>query len=98
MQAEIWSKNICPYCTRAKRLLNQLNIPYVEYVLGVTPDQLQGEQKLGDRNVLLARMPTAKTVPQIWINDVYVGGCEDLYAAHASGQLAQIMSGDHTTS
>lgn len=91
MQAEIWSKTTCPYCVKAKQLLSQLNVPFTEYVIGGSESSLEPHQKVGTREQLLARMPTAKTVPQIWINHTHVGGCDDLYAAHANGTLASLL-------
>lgn len=91
MQAEIWSKTTCPYCVKAKRLLTQLNIPFTEYVIGATTDQLSSDQVCATREQLLTRLPSAKTVPQIWINGTHMGGCDDLYAAHANGSLMKIL-------
>jgi glutaredoxin 3 len=92
MKAEIYSKTTCPYCTRAKALLSKLNVPYVEYVIGANASQLSANQQAVSRDHLLERLPTAKTVPQIWINGIHVGGCDELYAAHASGQLKKILT------
>ena len=80
-QAEIWTRQSpqCPYCTRAKALLHQLNIPYQEYILGTPADPtLEPHQQLGDREQLLQRVPHARTVPQIWLDGDYVGGYDDL--------------------
>jgi len=80
-QAEIWTRQSpqCPYCTRAKALLHQLNIPYQEYILGTPADPtLEPHQQLGDRDTLLQRAPNARTVPQIWLDGEYVGGYDDL--------------------
>lgn len=80
-QAEIWTRQNpqCPYCTRAKALFAQLNIPYQEFILG-TPatTELEPHQQLGDRDTLLQRAPNARTVPQIWLDGEYVGGYDDL--------------------
>lgn len=95
MQVEIWSKTTCPYCVRAKQLLTQLNVPFTEYVIGADATSLAANQKVGTRDQLLALMPTAKTVPQIWIRGVHVGGCDDLYAAHGDGTLANLLGSAH---
>ena len=80
-QAEIWTRHVpkCSYCTRAKALFAQLNIPYQEFILG-TPatTELEPHQQLGDRDTLLQRAPNARTVPQIWLDGEYVGGYDDL--------------------
>ncbi len=70
--AEIYTKPSCPWCVRAKDLLKLNGISYVEYVLGVdgvTKETI--EKKLGDGTQI-------RTVPQIFIDGKYVGGCTDL--------------------
>jgi glutaredoxin 3 len=68
MKAVIWSKYHCPYCEQARRLLEQQGISYEE-------------RKIGDgytREDLLEAVPTARTVPQIFIDDRLIGGYTDL--------------------
>ena len=68
MKAIVWSKYNCPYCDQAKALLTQRNIAYEE-------------RKIGDgytREELLEAVPTARTVPQIFINNQLVGGFTEL--------------------
>ena len=67
-KAIVWSKYNCPYCDQAKALLTQRNIAYEE-------------RKIGDgytREELLEAVPTARTVPQIFINNQLVGGFTEL--------------------
>lgn len=68
MQAVIWSKDFCGYCDLAKRLLEQKGIKYEERKIGTgwTKEQL------------LESVPTARTVPQIFLGEEYVGGFDDL--------------------
>lgn len=68
MEAIIWSKDFCGYCERAKRLLEQKGIKYEERKIGggYTKEQL------------LEAVPTARTVPQIFIDGEYVGGYTEL--------------------
>jgi glutaredoxin 3 len=68
MQAVIWSKDFCGYCDRAKRLLEQKGIKYEERKIGSgwTKEQL------------LESVPTARTVPQIFLDDKFIGGHDDL--------------------
>ena len=68
MKAIVWSKEKCPMCVQAKTLLNQHGIEYEERVVGVdwTKDQL------------LESVPSARSVPQIFIDDKYVGGYVEL--------------------
>ena len=66
--ATVWSKYNCPYCDQAKALLKQRNIPFEE-------------KKIGDgytKEELLEAVPTARTVPQIFIDDQLVGGFTEL--------------------
>lgn len=68
MQAIIWSKPNCPYCVKAKALLTNNNISFEERVIG---EEWTKEQ-------LLEHVPNARTVPQIYLNNEYVGGYDDL--------------------
>ena len=68
MKAVIWSKYNCAYCDQAKALLNQNNIPYEERKIG---DGWSKEQ-------LLEAVPNARSVPQIFLNEEYVGGFTEL--------------------
>jgi len=85
MIAEIYSKPNCPYCTKAKALLKLKNITYQEFVVNTgTPinyPQLSENQHFVTKDQLLERIPTARTLPQIWLNDEYIGGYTEL-AAH----------------
>ena len=68
MKAIVWSKYHCTFCDQAKALLESKGIPYEE-------------RKIGDgftREELLEAVPTARTVPQIFLNDEYVGGFNEL--------------------
>jgi glutaredoxin 3 len=68
MKAIVWSKYHCPYCDQAKALLSQKGIIFEE-------------RKIGDgytREDLLEALPTARTVPQIFIDDVLIGGFTEL--------------------
>jgi glutaredoxin 3 len=68
MKAIIWSKYQCPYCDQAKALLTQKGIEFEEKKIG------EGYTK----EDLLEAVPTARTVPQIFLNDEYVGGFTEL--------------------
>lgn len=68
MKAIVWSKYHCPYCDQAKALLKQNGIEFEE-------------RKIGDgytKEDLLEAVPTARTVPQIFLNEEYVGGFTEL--------------------
>ena len=66
--ATIWSKDNCPYCVQAKALLEQQGIAYEEKKIGAGYTKEQ----------LLEAVPTARTVPQIFINNNLVGGFTQL--------------------
>jgi glutaredoxin 3 len=68
MKAIVWSKNNCSYCDQAKALLNSKGIQFEE-------------KKIGEgwtREQLLEAVPTARTVPQIFLGEEYVGGFPEL--------------------
>jgi len=68
MKAIVWSKYNCPYCEQAKALLSQKGIPFEE-------------RKIGDgytKEELLEAVPTARTVPQIFLDENLIGGFDDL--------------------
>lgn len=68
MKATVWSKYHCPYCEQAKALLTQQGIPFEE-------------RKIDDgytKEDLLEAVPTARTVPQIFINEQLIGGFNEL--------------------
>lgn len=68
MKAIIWSKTSCGFCIMAKQLLEEKNIPYEERNLN----------KEWTKEQLLESVPDAKTVPQIFLDDKYIGGFTEL--------------------
>lgn len=75
---EVYSGSYCPYCVRAKALLQQRGLEFIEYDVQAEPER---------RNDMAVRAPGARTIPQIFINDRHVGGCDDLYALERKGEL-----------
>ena len=75
---EIYSGDHCPYCVRAKGLLKQKGFAFTEYDVQAHPEL---------REEMALRAPGARTIPQIFINGRYVGGCDDLYALEKKGEL-----------
>jgi glutaredoxin len=68
MKATVWSKYHCPYCDQAKALLKSKGIQFEE-------------KKIGDgytKEELLESVPTARTLPQIFLDDNYIGGFQEL--------------------
>jgi glutaredoxin 3 len=80
----IYTKFGCGFCFRAKRLLDQKGVEYIEH------DITMGGPK---RDEMLARAPMARTVPQIFIGETYVGGSDDLHALDAAGKLDALLAG-----
>lgn len=78
----IYTTQVCPYCVRAKQLLQRKGVDYDE--VDVSRDQEQ-------RIALVARTGQ-RTVPQIFINDQSVGGCDELYALERSGRLDTLLA------
>ena len=67
-RAIVWTKDACPYCVQAKALLEQRGIDYEEKKIGVDYTREQ----------LLEAVPTARTVPQIFLDGSHVGGFSEL--------------------
>lgn len=83
-QIDIYTKFACPFCVRAKRLLDEKGAAYTEH------DITMGGPRRDD---MLARAPNAMTVPQIFIGTVHVGGSDDLAALEAAGKLDRLLAG-----
>ncbi len=78
---EIYTKSHCSYCHRAKELLRQKGVTFIEY--DVTEDSVK-EQEMRERS---GRM----TVPEIFIDDALVGGCDNLFALEQRGSLDRML-------
>jgi glutaredoxin 3 len=83
-QIEIYTKFLCPYCSRAKALLASKGVKYREF--DITMD---GELK----KKMVARSNGGSTVPQIFINDIHIGGSDDLVALDSRGELDPLLAG-----
>lgn len=82
-RVEIYTKAFCPYCHRAKALLEQKGADFTEY------DITMGGPK---RTEMLERAPGRTTVPQIFIGGVHIGGCDDLMALNDAGRLDAMLA------
>jgi glutaredoxin 3 len=80
---EVYSGGYCPYCLRAKALLKQRGLEFSEYDVQVDPEK---------RAEMATRAPGVRTIPQIFINDRHVGGCDELYALDRKGELDAWLS------
>jgi glutaredoxin 3 len=81
---EIYTWSSCPFCVRAKRLLDNRGVQYTEYCL-------DGDE--AGRRKMAERANGRKSVPQIFINDQHIGGCDDIHALDAQGGLAALLAG-----
>ncbi|NWG45582.1 MAG: glutaredoxin 3 [Alphaproteobacteria bacterium] len=82
-KVEIYTTLLCPYCHRAKALLRSKGVDFVEVDVG-----RQGTQ----RQDMVTRAGGRQTVPQIFIDGRHIGGCDDLYALDARGELDPILA------
>ena len=81
---EIYTKATCGFCTRAKKLLDLKRVEYEEHrVDGGGPK----------RDEMLSRSGGRMTVPQIFINEEHIGGCDDLMALERDGKLDGLLAG-----
>jgi glutaredoxin 3 len=80
----IFTTPVCPYCRRAKALLDRKGAPYEE--IDVYNDPALRENMVREAG-------GARTVPQIFIGTTHVGGCDDLHALEAAGKLDALLAG-----
>jgi glutaredoxin 3 len=81
-EIEIYTQPLCPYCARAKRLLEQKGVAYRE--IDAPPGSPAREEAI-------RRSGGRRTVPQIFIDGQAIGGCDDLYALEAAGKLDALL-------
>lgn len=79
---EIYTWQTCPYCIRAKMLLWWKGVNYTEY-------KIDGDETA--RATMAERSNGRRSVPQIFINNEHVGGCDDIYALDGKGQLDALL-------
>jgi glutaredoxin 3 len=82
-RVEIYTKFLCPYCARAKRLLDAKGVDFEE-----TDITMGGP----GREEMLGRSNGRTTVPQIFIDGRHVGGCDDLHALEREGKLDPLLA------
>lgn len=81
----MYTTEVCPYCLRAKALLKQRGVQSIDEIR-VDLDPAQRDRMI--------ELTGRRTVPQIFIGDRYVGGCDELVALDRSGGLAPLLAGD----
>jgi glutaredoxin 3 len=78
---KIYTTQTCPYCVRAKRLLQKKNVAYEEIDVG----------RDDEARMKLIETTGRRTVPQVFIGDTHVGGSDDLYALDERGELDRLL-------
>lgn len=81
----MYYKVTCPYCIRAEKLLKERGVSDIE--------KISVDTNRENRAAMIERSGGRTTVPQIFINDVHVGGCDDLHALDADGKLVPMLEG-----
>ena len=81
---EIYTRPGCGYCTAAKQLLTRKKADFVELSVATDP---------GLRQVMYDRAGAGSTFPQIFIGEMHVGGCDELYALDREGKLDAMLNG-----
>ena len=82
MNIQIYTSPLCGYCHAAKRLLQSKSVEFLEIDLTNEPDR---------REEMVQRANGGRTVPQIFIDENHVGGCDDLYALERAGKLDLLL-------
>ncbi len=81
---EIYTSPLCGFCHAAKRLLNQKGVDFTEIDVMREPNR---------RSEMMDRAHGRHTVPQIFVGETHVGGCDDLYALERAGKLDPLLQG-----
>lgn len=81
-QVEIYTSPLCGFCSAAKRLLTQKGVNFSEIDVWANPAR---------KPEMIQRAKGGRTVPQIFVGDMHVGGCDDLYALERAGKLDALL-------
>jgi len=82
-KVEIYTKGYCPYCHRAKALLSDKGVDFIEFKVDQQPEL---------RDEMIERANGGYTVPQIFINGTHIGGCDDMFALESKNKLDTLLS------
>lgn len=82
-KVRIYTTPFCPYCTRAKKLLERKGVAFEEIDVYMDADA---------RDAMMEETGGARTVPQIFIGEHHVGGCDELHALDRAGQLDPLLA------
>lgn len=80
---EIYTSPLCGFCHAAKRLLSQKGVAFDEVDVWADPDR---------KPEMVKRAGGGRTVPQIFVGDTHVGGCDDLYELERNGELDKLLA------
>ncbi|UWR22502.1 glutaredoxin 3 [Sulfitobacter sp. S190] len=80
---EIYTSPLCGFCHAAKRLLNQKGVNFAEVDVLANPDR---------KPEMIQRANGGRTVPQIFVGETHVGGCDDLFALEKAGKLDALLA------
>lgn len=83
-KVEIYTWSTCPFCNRAKNLLLNKGVDFIEY-------NIDGNEVA--RNEMAQRANGKRSLPQIFINNHHIGGCDNLYTLDSAGQLDTLLGG-----
>ena len=81
-KVEIYTWSTCPFCIRAKALLAKKGVEFTEYCI-------DGDEEARDK--MAQRANGRRSLPQIFINDQHIGGCDDLYSLEFNNQLDLLL-------
>jgi glutaredoxin 3 len=82
-KVEIYTWRTCPFCIRAKSLLNKKGVEFTEY-------SIDGDETA--RSQMAERAKGGRSLPQIFINDDHIGGCDDIHALESQGKLDDLLA------
>ena len=82
-KVEIYTWRTCPFCIHAKDLLKKKGVDFIEY-------SIDGDEAA--RSKMQGRANGRRSVPQIFVNDKHLGGCDDIYDLDAQGKLDQLLA------
>ena len=80
---EIYTSPLCGFCHAAKRLLSQKGVEFAEVDVWANPER---------KPEMIQRANGGRTVPQIFVGDIHVGGCDDLYDLERNGKLDALLA------
>ncbi|SHH60067.1 glutaredoxin 3 [Marivita hallyeonensis] len=83
LSVEIYTSPLCGFCHAAKRLLTQKGVTFSEIDVLADPSR---------KSEMIQRANGGRTVPQIFIGETHVGGCDDLYALERAGKLDPLLA------